>query len=87
METNDLTFGYVKKANIVFFRLILEWIISYSLPKLSFWEWCVLVKQWGNELRIHNQHEEGEDCNEDPEINEKVGSAPIDDLDDSGDER
>ena len=35
---------------------------------------------------IHDHHEDGEDEHEEPEVHEEEVAAPVDDLDDDGDE-
>ena len=54
------------------------------LPELAFGQGSVLVEEGGNELRVNDHHEDGEDEHKEPEIDEEVLPAHLDDLDDRG---
>ena len=51
---------------------------------MSIWHWSVFVKKRSNEVRVDCHEEEGDEDSEEPEIDEEVVSAPVDDLDDGG---
>ena len=42
----------------------------------------VLVKEWGDEFRVDDHHEEGERYDEEPEVDEEIFPAPVNDFDD-----
>ena len=58
-----------------------------KIPELSIRHGRVFVKQRGNEVRIDGHEEESHHHSEQPEIDEEVVAAPVDDFDDPGQDR
>ena len=55
--------------------------------QFTFRQRCVLVEQRRDEFRVDDHHEEGEADDEEPEVDEEVVAAPLNDLDDGGHQR
>ena len=56
-------------------------------PQISFRQGRVLVKERGDEFRVDDHHEEGEDDDKEPEVDEEVVATPLNDLNDGGHQR